>query len=304
MKEMVRIALRKAGFELKRIPAPTANPEIDYWKAGRIPWSRGYDQARTRFISEVLGNPSLIEIFQQKHKLPAQFGVAFDERCVEYPWLVAHLQPGVERMLDAGSTLNHTFILDQPVIRQKKLHILTLAPEDDCFWRRGISYLYEDLREIPIRHDYYDVIVCLSTLEHVGFDNTRYSLTNEHREHQREAFLAVMQEFRRILRPGGSLFVSVPFGAYRDFGLFQQFDRQMVGLAVQAFGKKTDITETFYRWTAAGWQVADVADCVHCEFGTWVQSIRYSTDEWASIAPRDPALPAAAGAVACIRFIK
>jgi hypothetical protein len=88
----------------------------------------------------------------------------------EYSWLLAHLQSGPEIFLDAGSALNHAFILEQPVLEKKKLHILTLAPESNCFWQKGISYLYHDLRSIPIRDGYYDAIVGLSTLEHVGCD--------------------------------------------------------------------------------------------------------------------------------------
>src|SRR6185369_11734557 len=107
-------------------------------------------------------------------------GVGIDERCVEYPWLVSRLSREPETMLDAGSALNHAFLLDLPQLSTKKLHILTLAPERNCFFQRGIGYLYEDLRRLPLRSELYDCVACISTLEHVGCDNTAYTGGAEH----------------------------------------------------------------------------------------------------------------------------
>jgi len=303
MKGIARAALRKVGFEVKRISPTIPDYELAYMKAGRIPWSRGYEQAKTRFISEVLANPGLVEVFQKGCKLPEQFGVAFDERCVEYPWLLAHLKPGPERILDAGSTLNQSSILDNPMFLQKKLHILTLAPEAACFWYKRVSYLYDDLRDIPVRDDYYEAIACLSTLEHVGCDNTHYTQNEIHREHRTEDFVLVMREFRRVLRPGGTLFLTVPFGVYRYFGTFQQFDRKLLSKALEAFGKARDLSETFYRYTADGWNIAKATDCAMCEYVEWVANA-WSSNQWPNPLPVEPDLAAAARAVACVRLIK
>ena len=44
------------------------------------------------------------------------------------------------------------------------------------------------------------------------------------------------KEMRRVLKPGGSLLMTVPFGMYRDLGAFQQFDRKLLSRAKEAFG--------------------------------------------------------------------
>jgi len=36
-----------------------------------------------------------------------------------------------------------------------------------------------------------------------------------------------------VLKPGGSLFLTVPFGIYRHFGTFQQFDRKLLSRVVE-----------------------------------------------------------------------
>src|SRR5262249_39364081 len=154
-----------------------------------VPWSDGYDEAKEQFLHEVLASDELMHLFASAGPLPDAFGLGFDERCVEYPWLLTHMPPGPLRVLDAGSTLNHEFFLNRGVIAEKKLHILTLAPEEKCFWERGISYLFEDLREVPVRSEYYDVVACISTLEHVGCDNTFYTKNpNDHRENRPDDF--------------------------------------------------------------------------------------------------------------------
>ncbi len=301
----VRSALGKAGFEVRRVPRSRQleSEYLRYLRAGSIPWSSGYGRARERLISEVLANPDLLEIFRRGAGLPGRFGVGLDERCVEYPWVVAHLHDGTGRLLDAGSTLNHAFVLDHPVFRQKKLYILTLAPEARCFWHKGVSYLFDDLRSMPFRDDYFGSIACVSTLEHVGCDNSLLTRNDAHRENRTEDFTLVMREFRRVLKPGGVVLLTVPFGVYRHFGAFQQFDQKLLLRAVEGFGEAREITQTFYRYTAAGWNVADAVSCAQSRYVEWVASASLP-GLLPTPLPVEPDMAAAARAVACLRLTK
>ena len=272
-----------------------------YIRRGRVPWSAGYNAYKAQVIAAALNDGDLLKLFRCRGFLPPGYGVGIDERCIEYPWLLAHLPDGPGIMLDAGSTLNHDFILDQPVLRCKVLHILTLAPEANHYLRKGITYLFEDLRNIPIRDAYYDTIACLSSLEHVGFDNTLYSRDETHREHRPEDFLLTMRELRRVLKSGGSLLVTVPFGVCRNLGTFQQFDRKLLSRAVEAFGESGEVVEAFYRYTAEGWNVAEAEDCAECEYVEWISRPR---DQWPSPLPVELDRAAAARAIACVRLVK
>jgi SAM-dependent methyltransferase len=303
MKEIVRAVLRNVGLEVKRLPATADTFERDYIRGGRVPWSLGYSQAKHKFISKIIADPNLLEIFLKNDKLPEQFGVGFDERCIEYLCLLAHLPSSAKCILDAGSVLNHEYILAHPVFSNKNLHIMTLAPEGNCFWHKGISYLYNDLRCIPIQDNYYDAIVCISTLEHIGCDNTIYTGNDADREHRLEDFVLAMQELRRVLKQGGSLFLSVPFGVYRNLGMFQQFDRALLTRAIEAFGEASQVSETFYRYTAGGWQVATAQDCAKCEFVEWIIEA-WQHHQWPDSIPVEPDLGAAARAVACVYLVK
>jgi SAM-dependent methyltransferase len=305
VKGLAQRTLRTLGFEVKRIGRPHLHLHRGraYDRRGRIPWSPGYTEARDQFIREVLDDPARLNVFRERSRLPESFGVGFDERCVEYPWLLSQLDAEPETVLDAGSTLNQVFIVDQPLFQRKKLHILTLGPEDDCFWHKGISYLYDDLRDVPIRDDYYDTIVCLSTLEHVGCDNSFYKKDESGREQRLDDFLLAMQSLRRVLKPGGSLFFSVPFGVYRHFGTFQQFDRELLSRAIAAFGKALELAQTFYRYDGNGWQTASARDCAECEYVGWVADV-WQRRRWPKPLPVEDDRAAAARAVACVSLTK
>lgn len=248
-----------------------------------------------------LADEPLLMRFRHGEALPAGYGVGVDERCIEYPWAVSRLDNGPAVLLDAGSTLNHDFILEHPILRNKELHIFTLAPEAQCFWQRGISYLFCDLRDIPIRDNYYDSVACISTLEHIGCDNTFYTGSDADGEDHREDFVIAMQELWRVLKSGGHLFLTVPFGAYRHCGSFQQFDSMLLSRAIAAFGEAAQVAVAFYRYSEEGWNVANQADCEKCEYWRWIGQPR---ETWPDPLPVEPDLATGARAVACVEFIK
>lgn len=298
------IVFNAAKYATGRTPTKIQEQILQqYLQNGRIPWSPGYSLYHTEFITKTLSDETLLECFRCGKSLPPKYGIGIDERCVEYPWLIANLPISEQCILDAGSVLNYDFILNHPIFENKKLQILTLAPESNCFWQKGISYLYDDLRNIPTRNDYYDAIICLSTLEHLGCDNTLYTQDETYRENSSEDFILAMKELRRVLKVGGSLFLSVPFGIYRHFGSFQQFDRILLSRAVEAFGSASEISENFWRYTNEGWQTATTADCAKCEYVEWITKVEQYQQKSNSL-PVEPDLAAAARAVACIRLVK
>lgn len=274
----------------------------EYLQNGKVPWSAGYHFYKEKLIIQALSDETL-EHFRSNEPLSPNYGIGIDERCIEYPWLLAYLPTSAKCLLDAGSILNHDFILNHPVFNNKKIHILTLAPEGNCFWQKGVSYLYDDLRNTPLRNDYYDAIICLSTLEHLGCDNTIYTQNKTYKDDNPEDFILAIKELHRILKPGGSLLLSVPFGVYRHFGLFQQFDRKLLDRAIDAFDA-SEVVESFYRYTSEGWQLATAADCAKCEYVEWIAKVWQQQQQLPTTIPKEPDLAAAARAVACVKLVK
>ncbi|PJB73273.1 MAG: methylase, partial [Armatimonadetes bacterium CG_4_9_14_3_um_filter_66_14] len=44
--------------------------------------------------------------------------------------------------------LNRDFLLDSDALGRYPIHMILLAPEKHCYWDRGVSYLFHDLRDL------------------------------------------------------------------------------------------------------------------------------------------------------------
>lgn len=259
-----------------------------YRLRGSQPWTRGYIAHRNQLIARVLQDEKLLAVFSSDESLPTGYGARMDERVVEYPWLFARLSTQPALLLDAGSTLNQRYLLDQPQLASKTTFIYTLAPEGTVA-RQQVSYIYGDLRNTVFKSGLFDAIVCISTLEHIGMDNTmRYSTDLHHREYDTDGFRAALRELNRLLRPGGVLYLTVPYGVYEQFGWLQQFDAALLNAAKDEFAGVV-AEESYFRYSAHGWQRADAAECAACRYHNF-HTLRTPSDDHA----------AAARAVACL----
>lgn len=266
-----------------------------FLKAGMRPFTPGYDVYKWQQIQEALANSSLLELFRDGRDLPVQFGSGIDERIVEYPWLLSRLEKAPGTVLDAGSALNFELLVNQPILEQKAMHVLTLHPESNCFWKRGISYVFADLRDLPLRDRYYDQVVCISTLEHVGLNTEIY--TSKRIEHLLKGdYKLAARELWRVLKPGGRLYLTMPFGKVCSLDWLQQFDEPMISdLTAMLQPQETSIT--YYSYNAAGWKVSTAAGCGNCEYT--------DPDAWKSGSlSSSQATPVAAGAIVCLDLLK
>lgn len=236
-----------------------------YLTNGRRPWSEGYALFRDKFIKESINNPSLLESFREGLPLPERYGEFLDERVVEYPWFLSRTNPEYYRLLDAGSILNFNFILQHPALNQKDITIVNLEPEAACYWLNRISYQFGDIRNLPFKDDWFDETVSISTIEHIGMDNTMiYSSNKNFKEKNKLDFLKAISELRRVTKPGGKVYITVPYGKYIDGSWFQQFDMQMIDLMIDTFAPQKRL-ETYYCYESGGWNISDKNHCQNFE---------------------------------------
>jgi SAM-dependent methyltransferase len=216
------------------------------------PWpSEGYGAAHSRFVSAMLDDDELAYRFSSAARLPRHYGLGLDERVVEYPWALAQRPGG--RVLDAGSALNHAHILERLLPQVEALHIVTLAPELESFAERGVSYLFCDLRDLPYRDGYFDEVISISTLEHVGMDNSRYRDPTPPADQPELEVRSAVQELCRVTRAGGRVLLTVPYGRHEDHGWFRQFDAADVRELLDGLGA-AEASVAVYRYIPHGWQ--------------------------------------------------
>lgn len=270
------------------------------------PWSGDYLRHRGAYLERAVADQELLALFApgSSGELPAGYGRGLDERCVEYPWALARVATGGRRLLDAGSALNHPWILPQSAFLGKDMHIMTLAPEPYSAWGKGISYIYGDLCDIPMRDGYYDQIVSISTLEHIGFDNTHYGGKRATVPDASLVFLNAVTELKRVLRPGGKCLVTLPFGAYENLGIAQQFDALLLARLVDAFAPASVRVE-FFRLTPQGWRRAVEGECHEARYVRWAIDFFVNPQSFdLEKAPMETDHAAAARAVVCLTLMK
>ena len=212
------------------------------------PFGPGYQTVKRRIITAAIDDGLL----GNGKELPRGYGVAMDERVVEYPWLFTRLT-NVGKILDAGSTFNHDFLLQRPPLRGADLTIMTLAPEKRCYWHDGYSYVFGDLRNTMFADHAFDTIASISTIEHIGLDNTMlYTGNPQDAESDQDGFVPAVREFKRILKPGGHCFISVPFGKRENLGWYQVFDLAMIEKIVETFGPASHQVD-YFGYSRDGW---------------------------------------------------
>lgn len=140
-----------------------------------------------------------------------KWGVPFDgilwrdERCIEIPLGIQVAATGVEgRVLDAGCAMNGVM---KPAHAAHVTHFTQSLDEEIVHDSQNRAYATGDLRELSRYPDQsFDRVVCISTLEHVGMDNSTYGGAVE------ACPETVQQAVRELWRVcGRSLLITVPF---------------------------------------------------------------------------------------------
>jgi O-antigen chain-terminating methyltransferase len=130
----------------------------------------------------------------------------FDERPIELAWTLGRYR-GEARVLDLGYAFAEPVWLAALLnLGARELVGVDLIERDVP----GMTTVQADARQLPFDARAFDVVFCISTLEHVGGDNTRYGSAAEQ---DPEAPLAALRELRRVTTRGGKIFLTVPCGS-------------------------------------------------------------------------------------------
>jgi len=229
------------------------------------------------------------------------YGYALDDRVVEYPWVLSRISESNDGyLLDAGSALNFKEILESPALKNKRITIINLNPEENCFWQKGISYVFGDLRNLPFKDNCFDYITCISTLEHIGMDNVLYTKDSKYKEEKIFDFEKAILELKRVLKEEGKLFITIPFGKYQNLGRFQQFDSKLVKRVLEVFGPK-EYKVNYYKYAKESWNVSNERECQDAEYFDIFKTKYF--DRKSSL-DFDSDFAAASRAVACLELVK
>jgi SAM-dependent methyltransferase len=199
------------------------------------------------------------------------FGVPNDaqasERVVEVPWVLSRYS-GERRVVDVGTS-------NAPAVHRELLAALSipelLSVDLVSLDERKFLSVRGDLRALPLVDASVDLVLCISTLEHVGRVNERYGVTGGQ---DSGGDLEALMEIARILRPGGRLLVTVPFGRREDHGWFVQYDAVGWDALVEASKLRPDEEDCYLVSTRQGWQRAKRSKARRAGYGDGVVGAR------------------------------
>jgi SAM-dependent methyltransferase len=134
-----------------------------------------------------------------------------DERSIEIPWCLARYD-GEQRVLDVGYAFAEAaYVAGLVALGARELVGVDLASADVP----GLTPVVADVRGLPFPDGHFQLIVCISTIEHVGRDLAVYEVDAPRDDRGDEAAL---RELHRVLGRDGRLLVSVPAGEPEDQG--------------------------------------------------------------------------------------
>jgi SAM-dependent methyltransferase len=135
------------------------------------------------------------------------------ERVAEYAFMASYLlehQP--KKILDVGCVLNNPII--DPLIHPES-ELSFLNPSLEKLVRSQAHYHQNHLSDHTLSSDF-DLVSCLSTLEHIGFDNTRYHVDEKDQNWDWprcvQEFTANIERLLQLVNPSGHAIISCPYG--------------------------------------------------------------------------------------------
>jgi SAM-dependent methyltransferase len=124
----------------------------------------------------------------------------------------------------------------------------------------GVRYIEGDVIKYPFESQSFDVVILLSTVEHIGL--MAYGNTAK----DPEGDLHALQAVHRILKPTGRLLLTVPFGRRGGSDWYRVYDHRALRelLSRSGFSVETEDywTKDGVRWSPAPWSAAEKIDSV------------------------------------------
>jgi O-antigen chain-terminating methyltransferase len=220
-----------------------------------VSWFRkksAYDLLQLRIFKEVQRaiqlNPSasLSSII-----LPQIYGRKLPERVIELllAWITYRRDLKILDVGHANAMNCHLRLLSNLEEPKDLTGIDISAPTYNPHLYYGESVIGE-ITHAPFLDDSFRLIWCISTLEHIGKDNSSYNCLQQ----LGSTDIQALDEMLRIVANGGSILITVPFGKYEDHKWFTNYDTEHLQQLLQRVRPKANCEEFYFRHTHEnGW---------------------------------------------------
>ncbi len=136
-------------------------------------------------------------LWKLRNRAPKYF-----DRDLEYPWVIKNVDITSGKLLDIGSTIGQ--MLYDVLPKEIEINAINLNAQKDV---PNVTQYEGDIRGTDIKSENFDIITCISTLEHIGVEG-RYKVVGDD-----DGDIKAMKEMHRLLKKNGKLILTVPYGA-------------------------------------------------------------------------------------------
>lgn len=224
------------------------------WGAGKLGRNSSDLINYALWITEVDGHPAIRRC---------------SERIVEVPFVHRNLPyPFRGRVLDVG------YLESEVTFQLASLGFETwgidIRPQVLKF--PGIHAVQGDVRQYPFPDAYFDTVIVLSTVEHIGLK------AYENKSYDPEGDVHALQAVHRVMSPDGRLLLTVPFGRHGKTGWYRVYDHDaLLSLLTRARFKIE--TEDYWsakgiQWVPGSWAEVEQVDSLSGEVARGVACIR------------------------------
>jgi 2-polyprenyl-3-methyl-5-hydroxy-6-metoxy-1,4-benzoquinol methylase len=151
-------------------------------------------------------------------------GIVITERIIENAYALRNLPANIKRILDVGCCESDLSIQ----LATMGFEVYGIDVRNYELSHRNFHFVRDDIMHTPFQDRYFDVVIAISALEHIGtghYGDPHYS----------DGDLKAMEEIRRILKDGGLLIMSTPFGAKAKVTWERVYDSDSVSSLLKDF---------------------------------------------------------------------
>lgn len=228
----------------------------------KIKGSLRYKRINANILSEVERALELNRGGDGTIRLPAHYGRNLPERVIEMFFARLYYKPGL-KVLDVGcsNAMESHLRMVRDLAPPRNIVGIDISVPPEKTRRCYDRFLHESIVSSGVETGSFDLIWCISALEHFGMDNSSYTdrfVLSEDMDVQ------AVKEMVRILARRGRLLVTVPYGKYENHAWFRNYDRDHVRNLLSPMECHADLQTSYYRHThGTGWCVATVEELEH-----------------------------------------
>ncbi|HEX2696890.1 MAG TPA: class I SAM-dependent methyltransferase [Anaerolineales bacterium] len=174
-----------------------------------------------------------------------KYKLFINERILEIPFVHRMLdaKPG-SRILDFGCT-ESKFSIE---LASRGMIVTGVDLRPYPYSVPNLTFMLGDFFDLELEEQSFDVVLAISAVEHVGlgaYGDRKLDQTSDQ---------AMVGKFFRLLKPGGQLILTVPFGSFKVTPFYRIYDNQTLRKLLESYAVEHEeyfVRDDFSKWSPA-----------------------------------------------------